>query len=178
MLPAILAPLVSQGLSLIGNAALAKGKDWVKEKTGVDLDKANLSPEDYLKLKQFELDHEEELIRLRQADDKLSVELEKAYLEDTQSARDMQIEALKQDDLFSKRFVYYFAIFWSIFACIYVGLITFTTVPESNVRFADTVLGFLLGTVIAQIIAFIYGSSRSSQTKDSVIKSIVDKVKS
>lgn len=178
MLPTILAPLVAQGLSLVGNAVLAKGKEWVKEKTGVDLDKANLSPEDYLKLKQFELDHEEELIRLRQADDRLSVELEKAYLEDTQSARNMQIEALKQDDLFSKRFVYYFAIFWSIFACIYVGLITFATIPESNVRFADTVLGFLLGTVIAQIIAFIYGSSRSSQNKDSVIKSVVDRIKS
>lgn len=178
MLPAILAPLVSQGLSLIGNAALTKGKDWVKEKTGVDLDKTNLTPEDYLKLKQFELDHEEELIRLRQADDRLSVEVEKAFLEDTQSARNMQIEALKQDDLFSKRFVYYFAVFWSVFACIYIGLITFATMPENSIRFADTVLGFLLGTIIAQIITFVYGSSRSSQNKDSVIKSVVDRVKS
>ena len=177
MLPAILAPLVAQGLSLVGNAVLAKGKEWVKEKTGVDLDKASLSPEDLLKLKQFELDHEEELIRLRQVDDRLTAEMEKAYLEDTQSAREMQVAALSQDDLFSKRFIYYFAIFWSICAAGFVGAITFGEIPEANVRFADTILGFLLGTIIAQIVAFFYGSSRSSQNKDSVIKSVVERVK-
>ena len=37
-IPALLAPLLAQGLSLIGNAVMAKGKDWVEEKTGVRLD--------------------------------------------------------------------------------------------------------------------------------------------
>jgi hypothetical protein len=176
MIP-LVAALLEQGLSLVGNAVLAKGKDWVKEKTGVDLDKANLSSEDYIKLKQFEMDHEEELIRLRQADDQLAFEVEKAYLQDTQSARNIQIAALQQDDIFSKRFIYYFAIFWAISAIVYIGAITFMDIPKDNVRFADTILGFLLGTIVAQIIAFFYGSSRSSQSKDSVLKSVIDKVK-
>jgi len=72
-IPALLAPLLSQGLSLIGNAVLAKGKDWVEEKTGVKLDQP-LSAEDTLKLRQYEMDHEEELLRLRIEEKKLGIE--------------------------------------------------------------------------------------------------------
>lgn len=177
MLPALLAPLLAQGLSLVGNAVMAKGKDWLQEKTGVDVSKASLSDEDFLKLKQFEMEHQEELIRLRQEDDKLSVEIEKAYLADTQSARQMQTAALSQSDLFSKRFIYYFAMFWAVAAAIYIGFITFAPIPEANIRFADTILGFLLGTLVSQIISFFYGSSSSSQNKDELIKSVVEGVK-
>lgn len=73
MLPVFLAPLLQQGLSLIGNAVLAKGKDWVEEKTGVKLDQP-LSAEDSIKLKQFELEHEEELLKLRIEEKKLNLE--------------------------------------------------------------------------------------------------------
>lgn len=72
-IPALLAPLLSQGLSLIGNAVLAKGKDWVEEKTGVKLDQP-LSAEDTVKLRQYEMDHEEELLRLRIEEKKLGLE--------------------------------------------------------------------------------------------------------
>lgn len=72
-IPALIAPLLSQGLSLLGNAVLAKGKDWVEQKTGVKLDQP-LSAEDTLKLRQYEMDHEEELLRLRIEEKKLSIE--------------------------------------------------------------------------------------------------------
>lgn len=72
-IPALLAPLLTQGLSLIGNAVLAKGKDWVEEKTGVKLDQP-LSAEDTLRLKQYEMDHEEELLRLRIEEKKLGID--------------------------------------------------------------------------------------------------------
>ena len=81
MLPVFLAPLLSQGLSLIGNAVMAKGKEWVEEKTGVKLDQP-LSAEDTLKLRQYEMEHEEELLRLRIEDKRLD-------LSDVQGARDM-----------------------------------------------------------------------------------------
>lgn len=74
-------------------------------------------------------------------------------------SRNMQVEALKQEDVFSKRFVYYFAMFWSLFAVVYIGCITFVEIPASNVRFADVIIGFLLGTIIATIIGFFYGNS-------------------
>lgn len=73
MIPALLAPLLSQGLSLIGNAVMAKGKDWVEEKTGVKLD-GPLSDADAMKLKQYEMDHEEELLRLRIEEKKLGID--------------------------------------------------------------------------------------------------------
>jgi hypothetical protein len=72
MLP-FLAPLLSQGLGLIANAAMAKGKDWVEEKTGVKLDQP-LSAEDTTKLRQYEMEHEEELLRLRIEEKKLGLE--------------------------------------------------------------------------------------------------------
>jgi hypothetical protein len=72
-IPALLAPLLSQGLSLIGNAVMAKGKDWVEEKTGVKLD-GPLSDADATKLRQYEMDHEEELLRLRIEEKKLGID--------------------------------------------------------------------------------------------------------
>ena len=82
MIPMLLAPLLSQGLNLIGNAVMAKGKEWVEDKTGVKLDGQPLSEADTIKLKQFEMEHEEELTRLRIEDKKLD-------LADVQGARDM-----------------------------------------------------------------------------------------
>lgn len=165
MLPAILQTLASGGLNLIANAFLAKGKEWVESKTGVDLSKASLSNEEMLKLQQYEMDHEEELLRLKLEDNKVSAELEKAYLADRQDARSMNKEALKSEDKFVRRFIYYLAIFWSIVSCTYIGFITFGAIPPDNVRFADTILGFLLGTAIASILNFFYGSSKGSHDK-------------
>jgi hypothetical protein len=177
MVPVWLAGILAEGLQLVANAAMAKGKDWVKEKTGVDLDKASLSKEDYVKLKQFEMDHEEELIRLRQEDDKLSVAIDKMYLDDVANARKMQEAALAQNDVTSKRFIYNFAWFWSLMACIYLGFVTFGEIPQQNVRFADTILGFVLGTLISTIIFFFFGTSRSSYKKDETIKELLLKDK-
>jgi hypothetical protein len=84
----------------------------------------------------------------------------------------MQIAALKQDDVFSKRFVYYFAMAWSIFAMGYFMFVTFGTVAPSGQRMADTILGVLIGTVITGFFNFFYGSSARSQQKDETIKQL------
>lgn len=76
MIP-IVGALLQNGLSLLGNAVLAKGKDWVEQKTGVKLGD-NLTPEQLTLLKQAEMQHEEELMRLRIEENKLNVELFKA----------------------------------------------------------------------------------------------------
>ena len=78
MIPALLVPLLSQGLGLISNAVMAKGKEWVEEKTGIKLDQP-LSAEDTLKLKQYEMDHEEELLRLRIEEKKLGLDELQAF---------------------------------------------------------------------------------------------------
>ena len=67
---------------------------------------------------------------------------------------------------FIKQFPVWLAIGWSIAAVLYIGFITFGAIPPANVRFADTILGFLLGTVVATIINFYFGSSDGSKKKD------------
>lgn len=89
MVPFI-AGLLSSGLRLIANAALVKGKDFIKEKTGVDLEAGALSEEDTQKLRQFQAEHEEELLRMQLENNKLDLEEAKAYLADVQDARKNQ----------------------------------------------------------------------------------------
>jgi hypothetical protein len=167
-IPALLAPLLQQGLGLIGNAVMAKGKEWVEEKAGVKLDQP-LSAEDVSKLRQFEMEHQEELLRLRIEEKRVGIEELQAYMADTKDARNMQVQALKSDDPFVRRFIYFFAIFWSVMSAAYIGFITFGDIPEKNVRFADTILGFVLGTLIATIVQFFYGSSKGSQDKTAAL---------
>ena len=179
MIPALLAPIVmpllQNGLGLLANAVMAKGKDYVEDKFGVKL-APNMAPEDVAKLKVAEMQHEEELLRLAQEDRKLDLADTQQYLVDVQNARGMQNTALGQTDVFSKRFIYYFAIGWSVVTAGYIGAITFINIPERNIRFADTVLGFLLGTALAGIFNFFYGSSRSSQSKDNTLNEVIQHV--
>lgn len=101
-----------------------------------------------------------------------SHDLQIAYLADVDSARKMQIAALAQSDVFSKRFVYYFACAWSSFAMLYFTFVTFGTVSQSGQRMADTILGVLIGTVITGFFNFFYGSSARSREKDDTIKQL------
>jgi len=90
----------------------------------------------------------------------------KAEYANTADARAMQVAALNQSDVFAKRFTMYLTAFWSVCAAIYIGFITFGVIPDNNVRFADTILGFILGTVIATMLNFWFGSSIGSKEKD------------
>ena len=97
-MPPFISALLGSGLRLVANAALVKGKEFVEEKTGVKLDQANFSEEDQLKLRQFQMEHEEELLKLQLENNKLSLEeaklnLEevKAYLSDVADARAQQL---------------------------------------------------------------------------------------
>lgn len=108
----------------------------------------------------------EQVLMLKQADNEFKLAYLNAEVKDRLDARAMQNTALQQEDVFSKRFVYYFAIFWSVVASLYIGFITFGDIPQTSVRFADTILGFLLGTIVTTIIQFFYGSSFGSRLKD------------
>jgi len=60
-LAAILTPLLGNGLNLVANAVMAKGKDFVEKKLGVEL-KPDMSPEDLVKIQIAQMEHEEELL--------------------------------------------------------------------------------------------------------------------
>jgi hypothetical protein len=105
-----------------------------------------------------------------------ALEFERLHYADLANARQMQVAALQQEDTFSKRFVYYFASFWSLASVLYIGFITFGTIPDANVRFADTCLGFVLGTLVASIVSYFFGSNRGSEAKNTTIAELAKKV--
>ena len=100
----------------------------------------------------------------------IDLEKIKADYANTADARAMQVAALNQSDIFSKRFTMYLTAFWSVAATLYIWCITFSTIPEQNIRFADTILGFILGTVIATMLNFWFGSSIGSKEKSEALK--------
>lgn len=86
-------------------------------------------------------------------------------VQDRADARAMQvaIATSEHSTKLAKNFVYYLAGFWSIIAATYLFCITFMEI--TNTRAADTILGFLLGTIIATIVTYFYGSSKGSGDK-------------
>jgi VIT1/CCC1 family predicted Fe2+/Mn2+ transporter len=153
-IPALIAPLLAQGLGLISNAVLAKGKEWVEEKTGVKLDQP-LSAEDTLKLRQYEMQHEEELLRLRIEDKKLD-------LTDVQGARDMntRINESANATWLSKNVPAILAL-----VVIIVGFILLGTTKDADVRTA--VVGLM-----TLVLGYYFGSTSSSRIKDDAIRAL------
>jgi hypothetical protein len=76
-LAAIVQPLLANGLGLVANAVMAKGQQYVEDKLGVKL-APNMTPEQIAQLKVAEMEHEQELMRLRLEENKLDIEAFKA----------------------------------------------------------------------------------------------------
>ena len=156
MLPviaSIVSNLISNGLPKVADAVIEKGVEAVEDKLGIKLKpEGEATPEDNAKLKEAAMKHEEFMAEMD--------------LKNMDGARNMQLKAMESDDPLVRRFVYYFITFWSILSASYVGAITFATIPEDKVRFADTILGFVLGTMVAAMFQFLLGSSLGSRNKD------------
>ena len=90
----------------------------------------------------------------------------KLRLSDVADARDLQKTALGQTDTFSKRFLYWLAAGSLFLGFVYIFVITFVKIPESNQRFAGTILGVVIATIITTIYNFFFGSSKGSKDKD------------
>lgn len=158
----IIAMLAEKGMGAVAKlieGGADKAVDIIAEKTGITLTpETKITPEQEKALREYDL-------QLK----RLEFEREQVYLNDVSNARAMQMSALNQTDIWSKRFVYLFASVWSLFACGYIAAITFYPIPTDSVRFADTILGFLLGTVIATILNFFFGSSIGSKQKTDIM---------
>lgn len=168
-IPALLAPLLSQGLSLIGNAVMAKGKDWVEEKTGVKLD-GPLSDADATKLRQYEMDHEEELLRLRIEDNRIDLESFREEVKDRGSARERDVEFIKRGMVNNRANVMFFL------AVVMVGLLVWIVWKDQNINeyvkgIFTLVLGRFLG-YLDNIYSFEFGTTRGSKEKDETIKQL------
>jgi hypothetical protein len=157
MLP-LLAPILTQlagaGLQKVADSVLDKGLEHVEEKLGIKLEPNENGVLDDSKLAEIQM------AAMKHAE--FMAELD---FKNTQDARQMQEKAMENSDPVVRRFVYMFATYWSVFATGYIVLITIAEIPEKNIRFVDVVLGFILGTVVATILNFFFGSSQSSKEK-------------
>jgi hypothetical protein len=156
MLPiiaSIVSGLIANGLPKVADAVIEKGVDYVQDKMGITLKpEGEATKEDYAKIQEEANRHEEFMAE--------------NDLKNMQGARAMQEKAMDSDDPLVRRFVYFFIAGWSVLSATYIGFITFGDIPESNIRFADTILGFVLGTMVASMFQFLLGSSLGSRNKD------------
>jgi hypothetical protein len=168
-IPALIAPLLAQGLNLIANAALVKGKQWVEEKTGINLEQP-ISNEDMLRLRQYEMEHEEELLRLRLEDNRLDLEAFKTEVQDRASARD-------RDAWYVRMGRHNFrADAMVLVAAGAVAMLVWMVWRQSDLNeyvkgIVTLVLGRFLG-YLDNIYNFEFGTTRGSQNKDETIKQL------
>lgn len=63
----------------------------------------------------------------------------------------------------------FLATIWSLFSMWFIMHIVTVTIAPDSLRFVDTILGFLMGSIVAGILGYYFGSSQSSTDKDKVI---------
>lgn len=97
-------------------------------------------------------------------------EYERMAFVDKRDARYMQLQTLDKQGWFAKNFLYLYASFWAIFSAAYFIGVTFFQLPTGNLRFADLILGFIMGTVIGGIISFFYGASLKQSRQPNIPK--------
>jgi len=155
------------------SAIFSKGASTLVDSVGKTLDNLITNKEELASVK---LAVEKEVNRhLESVQDKTLHETE-LYLKDVDSARNMQIEALKQTDMFSKRFVYYLAagVVFLVF-CFDVTLF-FVHYPAENRDMINMIAGCLNTSALATVISFFFGSSKSSSDKQIQMDKMTDKV--
>jgi hypothetical protein len=175
VLAAILKPLLGNGLNLVGNAVLAKGKDWVENKLGVEL-KPDMTADEIIRLKQAEMEHEEELLKLKLESDKLGLQELDMYLNDVDSARDREaaIATSKDAPILNKIVTPLLALTVIGLTFILFAIVMFDSSPVEPSR--KDILVYVLGALTAiatQVIAYYFGSSSGSKDKAEELKRLM-----
>ena len=168
-IPALVAPLLAQGLTLLGNAVLAKGKEWVEERTGVKLGQP-LSAEDTAKLRQYELENERELLQVRLETNKIDLAAFQAEIQDRGSARERDSWFIKMGQ-HNWRADLMFALAVAVVTYLVWIVWKDETLSEYFKGIVTLVLGRFLG-YLDNIYSFEFGTTRGSKEKDETIKNL------
>jgi hypothetical protein len=174
-LAAIIQPLLSNGLGLVANAVMAKGQEWVEQKTGVKL-APNMPPDEVAKLQIAQMEHEEELMRLKLEENKLDLEELSMRLKDVGSAREreVQIATSKDAPLLNKIVTPLLALSLLMLTFILFGVVMFDNTPVESSR--KDILIYILGVLSAistQIVSYYFGSSQGSKDKSEALEKAI-----
>jgi ABC-type multidrug transport system fused ATPase/permease subunit len=165
-MPPFVLTLLAQGLGILGNAVLAKGKDVISEKLGVDVEALSQSPEGLLKLKQLEVDHEEFLINGAIENRKIDLQDKALDIGNTENARDSNVKIQESTNAswLAKNTIYIIA-----FTVIIGGGWMLCVSPQADVRMAAV-------GAITLVLGFFFGTTQSSQKKDTTISNLAQGV--
>lgn len=158
----ILTTLATKGLDLIGSAILAKGKDVVEKELGVDIEASLGTEEGTEQLRMAQMTHEEKLIELALEDKKLDATYFKIEAEDRASARQREVQILESPDpgWLNKYIVPILALLITIGG----GMILY--------YHTDNEVKFSASNLMVLVLGYYFGSSRSSQQKDTAISNL------
>lgn len=171
----IITALLGKGLNLVANAVAAKGKEWVENKLGVEL-KPDMTSEDYTKLQIAQMQHEEELLKLKLEDNKLDLQELDMRLKDTSDARkrETEIATSEKAPLINKIVTPVLALGVTAITFILFGFLMFDSSPVEPSR--KDILVYVLGALTAistQVISYYFGSSIGSKNKSDQLERIV-----
>ena len=170
--------LASKGLDLISGAIAGgadKAVDFVKEKTGIDLNaQKELSQADILQLKQLESQDRtrlEELAYKNKVEDNRHIEsVYNAETKDRDGARehDTKVQESENASWMAKNAAYYidFLIILSTFGL--ATMLFFVDIPKDNIQIANIMFGTMLG-LMTTIVSYHRGSSHGSKAKNDLI---------
>lgn len=174
MMP-LIQTLLSNGLGLVANAVMAKGQQFVEDKLGVKL-APNMSPEQVAELKIKEMEHEEELMRLRLEEGKLGLEELGIRIKDVGSARDREVQIATNKDapLLNKIVTPLLALSLLLITFVLFGVVMFQSDPVDSSR--KDILIYILGVLSAistQIVSYYFGSSQGSKDKSEALEKAI-----
>jgi len=161
-MPPFIVTMLAQGLGILGNAVLAKGKDVIEEKLGIDLEKATQTPEGLQKLKQLEVDHEEFLLSNALENRKIDLQDKALDIGNTTNARDMNTRV--QESQYASFMSKNIAPILALVVVVGGGAMLWTS-QNADVRTAAVGL-------ITLVLGFYFGSTNSSQRKDATIANL------
>ena len=101
-----------------------------------------------------------------------------SQLADMNSARNMQIAALNQDDKFAKRFIYYLAALVITIVVAFDFCLFFIKYPPENKEMINMIAGILNSTALVMVLGFFFGSSKGSGDKSVAMDKMMDKISS
>lgn len=174
-MPPFLIPLLGQGLDLIANFALTKGKQALEEATGVKLpEDGKLDNEQVMKLKEYQMIHEEKLMAMTLENSKLDLEQYKLEVEDRGSARDREVSVntSANSTWLAKNATSLLATAVVALSFVLFYMVIYTTIPADKKDIVIYILGVLSGAV-TQVLSYYFGSSKGSSNKDDALASAV-----
>ena len=147
----IIATLLAQGLGILGNAVIAKGKDVIEEKLGISLEDSVKTEEGLITLKKLEIEHEQFLIDSAITETKL-------YVEDTKSARSLGIALSQSTSWLNQNIMPVLAL-----VTVFGGAWMLVGETSNEVKMAAT-------SFITMVLGYFFGSSKGSKDKQQLLE--------